>query len=307
MCFNAGMQTLSSFIGRRVALPGFAQPVFVADFADEAARDEPTQVVLIHGLGGAHVNWLALGPRLRGRARSLAVDLSGHGRTPWLGTSTIERQVELVTALVQKEARGPVILVGNSMGGLIALRVAAARPDLVSSLLLLSPLIPQPPFTPMDRDTARMLLPGLPLLGPWLYRRRLKKLGPTGVVEWLLSLIAVDPTGIDAAVKQAHRELASERATLPWAIPAFVQAVRSCLWTALRAGAYFGALADLRVPTHILHGERDRIVPLSAARWVHARRPDWTLEVLPGKGHVPMLEAPDLVCQRILERLPTTA
>jgi len=298
------MQQQASFTGRQVALPGFDQPVFVADFAGPPGSDGSPQVILIHGLGGAHVNWLPLGQRLRGRAACLAVDLSGHGRTPWLGSSTVERQVALVQALLDQEARRQVVLVGNSMGGLIALRAAMARPDLVASLLLLSPMIPQPPFTPLDRDTAAMLLPGLPIVGPWLYRRRLARLGPLGMVEWLLQLIAARPDEIPSDVKQAHRELASERTSQPWAIPAFVQAVRSCLWTVLRAGAYFQSLAGLRVPTHILHGERDRVVPLSAAKWAIQHRPDWTLEVLPGLGHVPMLEAPDRVCERVLERLP---
>lgn len=305
MCFNRGMELLASFAGRQVELPGFEQPVFVADFAGAESTQQPARVVLIHGLGGAHANWLSLGQRLRGRARALAVDLSGHGRTPWLGSSTIDRQVELVSALLQKEARRPVLLVGNSMGGLIALRVAAAHPEWVSSLLLLSPMIPQPPFTPMDPDTARMLLPGLPLIGPWLYRRRLASMGPVGMVEWLLGLIVVDPSTVAADLKQAHRDLATERSSQPWAIPAFVQAVRSCLWTVLRTDRYFASVANARLPTRILHGDRDRIVPLSAASALAKRRPDWQLEVLPGLGHAPMIEAPDLVCERILQSLPT--
>lgn len=299
------MDLMQSFSGRRVDLAGFEQPVFVADFAGADPDPAPPRVILIHGLGGAHANWLTLGQRLRGRARALAVDLSGHGRTPWLGSSTVERQVELVSALVKKEARGPVLLVGNSMGGMIALRVAATHPDLVSSLLLLSPMIPQPPFTPMDPDTARMLLPGLPLLGPWLYRRRLAKMGVVGMVEWLLGLIVVDPSSVSAELKQAHRDLAIEQASQPWAVPAFVQAVRSCLLTVLRAKRYFASVAAARQPTRILHGDRDRIVPLSAAKSLAKHRPDWTLEVLPGLGHTPMIEAPDLVCERVLQSLPT--
>lgn len=297
------MQSVEAFAGRSISLPGCEQPLFVADFAQPPLRETPLRVLLIHGLGGAHVNWLPLGQRLADRARAWAVDLSGHGRTPWLGSSTIERQVDLVVALLQQEATQPVVLVGNSMGGLIALRAAAARPDLVSSLLLLSPMIPQPPFTPLDPDTARMLLPALPWIGPWLYRRRLAKLGLLGLVEWLLQLIAEKPDRIEAAVQQAHRDLALERANQPWAIPAFVQAVRSCLGTVLRAGAYFTSVAGVNHPTHIVHGERDRVVPLRAAQWVAKRRPDWTLEVLPGLGHVPMLEAPDLVCERVLQRV----
>ncbi len=299
------MELLKSFVGRRVALPGFAEPIFVADFPGPPGDPQPASVVLVHGLGGAHTNWGLVGKRLAGRVRTLAVDLSGFGRTPWLGSSKIERQVELVTKLLAAEARRPALLVGNSMGGLIALRVAATAPERVSSLLLVSPLVPHPRFKPIDRDTLRMLSPGLPLIGPALYRRHLQRSGAAGMVHGLMRLLTPEPERIDPEFIEAQIALAEERRQFPWATPALVQAIRSSFLAVIDPNKYFAALADLRLPTHILHGERDRVVQLIAARAAAARRPDWNLEVLPGIGHTAMIEEPDLVCARILERLPS--
>ncbi|HNN94113.1 MAG TPA: alpha/beta hydrolase [Pseudomonadota bacterium] len=297
------MELLKSFTGRRVPLPGFSEPVFVADFPGPAGTAGAPQVVLVHGLGGAHTNWGLVGKRLSGRVRTLAVDLSGFGRTPWLGSSKIDRQVELVTALLRAEAQKPVLLVGNSMGGLIALRVAATAPELVSSLLLVSPLVPHPRFKPLDPETVRMLSPGLPLIGPYLYERHLARRGSAALVQGLMRLLATEPDRIDPEFIEAQIALFEERRQFPWALPAFVQAIRSSFLAVIDPNRYFAALSGLRHVPHILHGERDRVVQLIAAQAAVARCPAWRLEVLSGIGHTAMIEVPDLVCERIYERL----
>jgi len=58
-------------------------------------------------------------------------------------------------------------------------------------------------------------------------------------------------------------------------------------------------------PTLVIHGSRDIVIPLSAARELVRRRPDWALRVLEGVGHVPMIEAPDLFLSAFFEWLAT--
>ncbi|MGH2725225.1 MAG: alpha/beta fold hydrolase [Actinomycetota bacterium] len=85
-------------------------------------------MVLMHGLGGSHLNWMRLGPRLAERARVYAPDMAGFGRTPpaarstsvWANQRLLDRFLEVVTG-------APAILVGNSMGGMISILEAAAR------------------------------------------------------------------------------------------------------------------------------------------------------------------------------------
>src|SRR5438876_7924663 len=98
-------------------------PVHLADFGGTG----PT-MILVHGLGGSHANWLAVGPGLAAHARVLAPDLPGFGRTPLAGRSArVRANVELLDRLLDAVAEDPAVLVGNSMGGLIAMMEAADR------------------------------------------------------------------------------------------------------------------------------------------------------------------------------------
>lgn len=117
-------------------------PVHVADFGGTG----PT-VILLHGLGGSHANWLAVGARLTRLGRVLCPDLPGFGRTRLAGrTSSLESNERLVDRLLDLMGRPPAILVGNSMGATIALRLAAARPLRIAALALMAPWVPLPPL-----------------------------------------------------------------------------------------------------------------------------------------------------------------
>src|ERR1043166_8098091 len=100
-------------------------------------------VVCVHGLGGSAVNWSALAPLLTNRFRVLAPDLAGHGLTESAGRGTsVAANRELLHRFIGQLAPGPVILMGNSMGGMIALLEAGAAPDAVAGLILLDPALP---------------------------------------------------------------------------------------------------------------------------------------------------------------------
>src|SRR5207249_2847631 len=109
-------------------------PIHYADFGGTG----PT-LVLVHGLGGSHVNWLAVAPVLARRARVLAVDLAGFGRTP-LGerSADVHANRVLLDRFLDAVAAGPAVLVGNSMGGLVAMMEAALAPERVAGLVLVA-------------------------------------------------------------------------------------------------------------------------------------------------------------------------
>ena len=73
---------------------------------------------------------------------------------------------------------------------------------------------------------------------------------------------------------------------------AFIQASRS-IGFRMADPRFWTRVAAVRAPTLVIHGALDRLIPISAARELHRRRPDWTLDILDGVGHVPMMEAPD--------------
>jgi lipase len=96
----------------------------------------PAELLLIHGLTGHGQRWQTLASQLPG-VSILAPDLLGHGRSSWAAPWTLDANVEALAALLD----GPALVVGHSFGGAVALKLAAAHPDLVSGLVLLDPAV----------------------------------------------------------------------------------------------------------------------------------------------------------------------
>jgi pimeloyl-ACP methyl ester carboxylesterase len=89
--------------------------------------------------------------------------------------------------------------------------------------------------------------------------------------------------------------LAYRRQHAPDAHVAYLAAARSILRVLHRSRQYAALLRGLEVPVLLVHGERDRLVPVAAARTAGAGNPRWTTEIVPDLGHAPMLEKPELV------------
>ncbi|MGY4711450.1 alpha/beta hydrolase [Mycolicibacterium sp. CBM1] len=128
----------------------------------------PVQVLAIHGLTGHGRRWRTLSTVHLPELAVAAPDLLGHGRSSWAAPWTIDANVAALASLVEDTADSPVLVVGHSFGGAIALHLAAACPDLVSGLVLLDPaagldgqwmresaeaMLDSPDYT--DRDEAR--------------------------------------------------------------------------------------------------------------------------------------------------------
>jgi pimeloyl-ACP methyl ester carboxylesterase len=100
-----------------------------------AGRGEP--LLLVHGLGGAAANWLALAPLLLPGRRLLLPELPGHGGSqPPAAAPSLNVYADRLAALLADEAATPAAVVGHSLGGAIVLRLAIRRPDAVSALVL---------------------------------------------------------------------------------------------------------------------------------------------------------------------------
>ena len=110
-----------------------------------ASSQDETPIVFVHGLGGSHLNWCLIGSQLAAGRRVVALDLHGFGLTPGTrGTSTVRRNAALLDRFVREITGTPVILAGNSMGGLISILQAATAPDTVQGLVLIDPALPLP-------------------------------------------------------------------------------------------------------------------------------------------------------------------
>jgi lipase len=99
------------------------------------------QVLAIHGLTGHGKRWQPLATQHLAEISVAAPDLIGHGRSSWAAPWTIDGNVAALAALLEHQAEGPVVVVGHSFGGAVAVHLAATHPDRVAALVLLDPAI----------------------------------------------------------------------------------------------------------------------------------------------------------------------
>ena len=292
-----------SVVVRRTPWTG---PVDGADDAPDAVPRE--RALYVHGLGGASTNWTDLAALLAVRFDGWAVDLPGFGRSqppPSYRYSvrghvrTVVDVLEHIAAQPGEGAGRPVHLVGNSLGGLVSLLVAARRPDLVATLTLISPAMPvyrvPPAFT---RALLLLLVPGVPALA----ERRLAGVDPEESVRAMIRMCFGDPSKVPAErLEQAASEM-RERAGMPWADRALARSMRGLITSYLRVGRAnaWRAARSLRMPALVLWGSRDRLVDPALAPRLAAAIPGARLLVLDGVGHVAMLEAPEPTARAVL-------
>lgn len=262
-------------------------PLAYADFGGDGPP-----IVLVHGLGGNHANWMATAPKLTELGRVLAPDLPGFGRTaPHGRSSSVQDNRRILHRFITEIAGAPAIVMGNSMGGLLSLMQASAAPDTVSSLVLVSPAIPRPPRTLGDPlIVATFAAYAMPFAGERLVAARSRRLGPEGLVREGLRVCTVDPSRVPADLVDELIEIARWRFSQPWAPTAYLQAARSLVSVVSRRARFRTMLASIKAPALIVHGRHDRLVPVAASRELLRSRPDWTLEILEDSGHIAMME-----------------
>lgn len=251
--------------------------------------------VCVHGLGGSHLNWISVAPDLAARGRVLAPDLAGFGMTPRNGRgSGLAANRRLLSAFIRELASPPVILVGNSMGGAICLIQAAYEPGSATGLILTSPALPWSlRARPDPLVVAGFAAYRLPAVGERFIRSRAGRLGPERIVEETLKICSVDASRISREVVAEHVALARIRGEDDDAVPSFLEAARSLLRLGTRRHFVREIMDRVRAPVLIVHGQRDRLVPVLWARRAVDNRPSWSLEVIEDVGHIAMLEAPD--------------
>jgi pimeloyl-ACP methyl ester carboxylesterase len=262
-------------------------------------------MVCVHGLGGAAWNWSALAPLLTDEMRVIAPDLAGHGYTPAAGRrTTVPANRRLLEQFLREVAREPVVLVGNSMGGAISALQAAAAPELVRGVVLVDPALPRPLLSPIDaRVAASFAAIALPGLGEAALARRRRTVTAERIVQETLALCCVDPSRVPREVVDTAIEMARHRGRDREAGPSFLLAARSVVKLLTRPRRFNAALDGIEAPVMLIHGDKDRLVPVRVARSVAKAHPDWQLEIAPDVGHVPQLEAADWTAKVIRDWL----
>ncbi len=275
----------------------------VIEAGGNAAGEPP--IVFVHGLGGNADNWSLVMPALSANRRCFALDLPGFGLSSPAKRHHLDTHVSAVVSLIRSLGT-PVSLVGNSMGGLIAERVASEHPDLVDRLVLLAPATPLPVLDRIADPTvtARLAAQSTPVVGEWILRALQRQLTPRQQTEQTLALVSHRPELLPESIRERSIAIAEMRRSMPWAVRAFSESARSVGLFMVRRDRFAAMAKSIRQPTTLIWGTEDRLVSPASMVWLTELRPDWQSIRLEGVGHVPMLEAPDVVIEALLELAP---
>ena len=257
------------------------------------AAGEGPPLVLLHGLGRDREDWRAVQPVLAERFTTYAVDLEGFGDSEaWDGPVSLASMARTVRrTLAAAGERRPLRLVGNSMGGAVALRMTADDPGAIAGLVLISPA----GFGREAVFTLRLLT--VPVVGSALLALDSSRAA--------LRLRALRPDPSEPGRERATASsLRLRRAAMR---RQYIQVIHdlggwSGIHEAWRAEV-LQALAAAGTPTLVLWGDRDTVLPYAHLASVQAAVPHALVEPLPGLGHMPQLEQPERIARLIDEFL----
>lgn len=273
-------------------------------YLDHGGVPDGPLVVCVHGLGGSAITFDLIAPLLATRCRVYAIDLIGHGRTPVLGRSaTVGENRRVLDHFLTEVVGEPAVLVGNSMGGLLAAFHAAKRPDSTAGLVLVNPALPLTGFVLRDlRIVLQFLALSAPGVGGLVVSLWNRLASAERQVARMIRLVAQDPTRIPQETLEAAIALAEERRHYPNSATALVQAARSVVW--IVTSPWYGSQLDsVTAPVLLIHGTHDRLVSIRHADAAAQKHESWRFEALEQVGHVAMIEEPELVVETIFDWL----
>ncbi len=250
-------------------------------------------VVLIHGLATSSLTWSANLRALAQRHTVYALDLPGHGDSDSLVIDyQILTGVRVIHRFMERMGLERAALVGNSIGGLLAMRFARTYPEQVTHLVLVD-------SAGLGRSMALFLrLTALPGVGELLHH-----LYGAVSVRALAKRLFAAPERIEQRMLEAlHRARTAQVAR-----DALVKVARvGAGLRGLKDRAYeLPYLGDVAAPVLVVWGERDRVFPVDHARDVAQRFPHIAVEIFPNAGHWPHMEEADAFNDLVLRFLET--
>lgn len=254
---------------------------------DEGPRDDPVPLVLLHGTSASLHTWEGWVADLKGQRRVIRFDLPAFGLTgPNLQNDyTMETYVATVEAVVNAMGIQDFVLVGNSLGGQVAWATAAALPQRVRKLVLIDaagyPMEPQ--SIPIGFRIAR--IPSV--------RRLAEVILPRGVILSSLRNVYGDPDQVTAELVDRYYELTLREGNRKALAYRFDQMQK------VDVAKSVATIRALKVPTLILWGGKDRLIPLENGRRFAADIAGSQLLVFDDLGHVPQEEDPQRTVQAL--------
>jgi len=271
-----------------VDLPGSV----TAHYREQGRADAPP-IVLLHGYGDSYATWERWGGRLKGQFRVISLDLPGHGLTqaPDDYQPDAVAYAALLDAFAERLKLPPFALVGNSMGGAVAWQAAVRYPDRLNALVLLA--------------AAGKAVPDMGKSPSLAFRILQYPLG-----RWALEHIDNRPLilqGLKAEVFDANA--IGDAFVDRWAEYQRLPGHRRILMS-MRPGSHLLAsaetLAAIRVPTLVIHGAADTLIPVDSSRQFAAEIAGAKLIVYPDSGHLPQWEVAEKSARDVADFLAAT-
>jgi pimeloyl-ACP methyl ester carboxylesterase len=265
-------------------------------------------VLFVHGMSGAATNWTDLMGDLAPDFDCAAPDMPGSGFSPPPKTSagySVSAQAGTVIRLVETLNRAPVHLVGNSMGGAVSVRVAARRPDLVKTLTLISPAMPDLKVRP---SVLHFPVLALPVVGERLVRQWARRYPVENRVAGVFETCFADSSRLHPDRFTAEVDALRRRDALSHEPASLVGAARTLVGETLKPAPFslWRAAERVTAPCLVLFGADDRLVhPRLADRAARVFR-DARVHVLPDTGHLAQMERPGVVAALFREMVAET-
>ncbi len=260
---------------------------------DEGNPDDPTPIVLLHGTSASLHTWEGWVEALANERRIITFDMPAFGLTGPApdGDYTIEAYARFVIAVLDKwNVNEPVVLGGNSLGGHIAWATAVLYPDRVEKLVLVdSSGVPfEAESMPIGFRIAQT--PGL--------NKVMEQVLPRGMVEDSVKNVYADPSKVTPELVDRYFELTARAGNRAALAERFKQT---------QPGPLAAKIPELNIPTLIIWGKQDRLIPLAIGEQFDRLLPDSKLVVFDDLGHVPQEEDPVRTVAVVKEFLNWTA
>ncbi|MES2768942.1 MAG: alpha/beta hydrolase [Bdellovibrionota bacterium] len=241
---------------------------------------EGDHILLLHGIGASHFVWRFITPKLAETHAVTAVDLLGFGLSDKPNTFKydLDSQCDMILELLKNLGIKKTTVIGSSMGGTIALRLAQINPELFNKVVVLSPAA-DPKITFFDLNRISFLSP---VVRPLVTERFVKQ---------IMKRVYTDKKNITDENIRIYSEpyLSSEGA-----VDSFVKS-----FSLLRDPRVFEQLDGIKNPVLIIWGQKDRIIPFKFAQKIQKKIPHSLLEIHQTAGHHVQEDDPDWVLSKI--------
>jgi 4,5:9,10-diseco-3-hydroxy-5,9,17-trioxoandrosta-1(10),2-diene-4-oate hydrolase len=247
-------------------------------------------LLLLHGIGDSASDWQWVMRKLSRNWSIFAPDMPyATGRDGDRGDFTPERLTRFVLSFLRAVRVARAVVAGHSVGGMIAIRLSLDKPDLVKALVLMDSAGLGQAIHPA------MLMEAVPLLGDLAIRLARTPIGSLQRALFRSSLLFSRPGRVPKQWWADQYRLALE----PSFLSAELQMLREGTSPLGQRIIFLDRLSELKMPVLVMWGNMDQVVPFFQAQDAMQHLEDGTLCILPGCGHMPHVEEPELCADRI--------